>query len=376
MSDPVVKGVFNYHNIFTDKVLPYIGLVIFVIFLPFLFIQAIITVLWDKANILNPVVEWLFNIKYFQTFVKHPIDGMLIPLTLHLGIVLPCVMVWFSRYGFCWRVALLYNVIRIGPMYKHFAYVYAMCHKEVHTYGDIFNTESFVASNIYNYWIGLFHGILPGTFTDSHLLNHHKYNNNVQDVYSTAGYRRDHVMSYMRYIVVWLFYSSNLSTLYELFLRRKLKTLLKVLIGTLYYISFTYICVRLFGTGFTLMAIIYPFFEGNILLSLVNFTWHMFIDDNNNQFVRSTTILNGRNFIFCEEYHVVHHQQPGYHYSRYKHVFEKHKKKYNIIFENVNIFELGITAILGNYTKLSNMVKNRKANTASVIKTRLRHTLW
>ena len=43
----------------------------------------------------------------------------------------------------------------------------------------------------------------------------------------------------------------------------------------------------------------------------------MFIEENN-EYINSTTILNGQNFIFSEEYHVVHHQNAGLHHNKYK----------------------------------------------------------
>jgi len=55
----------------------------------------------------------------------------------------------------------------------------------------------------------------------------------------------------------------------------------------------------------------------NILLSVVNFTWHAFIDpdDLSNEYVNSTTIIEGLNFTLAEEYHVVHHQYSGAHWT-------------------------------------------------------------
>ena len=77
--------------------------------------------------------------------------------------------------------------------------------------------------NIYNYWIGLFHGVLPGTFTYTHIYNHHKHNNNILDIYSTAGYPRDSIINYMRYIVVWFFYATNISTLHYFWTSKQFK---------------------------------------------------------------------------------------------------------------------------------------------------------
>ena len=100
--------------------------------------------------------------------------------------------------------------------------------------------------------------------------------------------------------------------------------------------------------------------EGNILLAVVNFTWHMFLEEGN-EYVNSTTIEEGTEFIFSEEYHVVHHQAPGYHHTRYRAHYEKHRSKYDLVFEKCNLFELGFTAIFRNYERLRGFVKDPDA---------------
>ena len=103
----------------------------------------------------------------------------------------------------------------------------------------------------------------------------------------------------------------------------------------------------------------------------------MFIEGDND-FVNSTTIENGEDFIFSEEYHVVHHQSPGFHHTRYREEFEKKVKqgKYDIVFQDVNIFELAFTGIFRNYERLAGMVKDPKPDCAEVLKRRLRETIW
>ena len=170
-----LKGPFNYHNFFTDNILPFFGGFLFLIFLPFIIIQIIITVIWDKISFYNPIINFICNLNFFKKYVKYPQDGMLIPITIYLGLFIPSFIIWFSYFQVTWNIILIYNIIRIGPMYKHFAYVYTLCHKEAHMYKKIFKTKSLFINNIYNYWIGLFHGVIPGSFTISHLLNHHKF---------------------------------------------------------------------------------------------------------------------------------------------------------------------------------------------------------
>ena len=44
----------------------------------------------------------------------------------------------------------------------------------------------FFFRNSFNWWIGLFYGVLPSSFACGHSINHHKYNNGPLDVVSTS----------------------------------------------------------------------------------------------------------------------------------------------------------------------------------------------
>ena len=69
-----------------------------------------------------------------------------------------------------------------------------------------------------------------------------------------------------------------------------------------YYLFCVYLCWRVHAL-FCFCTLVYAFVEGNILLSIVNFTWHAFIDPDEpgNDYVNSTTIIEGLNFTLSEE---------------------------------------------------------------------------
>jgi hypothetical protein len=83
----------------------------------------------------------------------------------------------------------------------------------------------------------------------------------------------------------------------------------------------------------------------------------MFLGSEKDDYVNSTTQENRTEFIFSEEYYVVHHAAPGLHHSKYRDLFEAQEAKYEIIFQDVNLFELGFTAMFRNYDCLADTVK-------------------
>ena len=89
-----------------------------------------------------------------------------------------------------------------------------MCHKEAHCFGNLFTPFlMFDLGYVFNRFVGLFHGVLPATFTYSHVYNHHKHHNSAYDVYCTAFRPRDRFTSWLRYIPEWFGYASNVSSI-------------------------------------------------------------------------------------------------------------------------------------------------------------------
>lgn len=261
-----------------------IGSMIFFGTLPVVFVQIVSCTLWellDQHTVKVTALATRFNVALdpiLTRFVHHPKDGFIVNTTVWLGVVLPSYFCYeaYTQYtslrdgtGFLWYRAALYNMIRIGPMYRHFMYVYVLCHKEAHSYGKLFSephNTSLGLKYIYNYFIGFFHGVLPGPFTESHIYNHHKYDNSVDDVYSTGAYPRDSFVEYLRYVYVWFLYALNLSSIHKFYQEGKFERVGRCLFGSLYYSLGVAVAWRCIGHKFALVYIVYPLIEGNILL--------------------------------------------------------------------------------------------------------------
>lgn len=98
-----------------------------------------------------------------------------------------------------------------------------------------------------------------------------------------------------------------------------------MVLGSIYWLA----CVALvwhISPVFAVAYLLYPMFEQSILLSVVNWVWHGFVDpkDPENPYVQSVTIHDGLMNVLEEDYHVVHHQYPGVHWTQNPKRFEKH----------------------------------------------------
>eukprot|EP00163_Fabomonas_tropica_P018467 TRINITY_DN32804_c0_g1_i1.p1 TRINITY_DN32804_c0_g1~~TRINITY_DN32804_c0_g1_i1.p1 ORF type:complete len:423 (-),score=92.72 TRINITY_DN32804_c0_g1_i1:332-1600(-) len=378
-----------------------VGTCIFFGALPLVVCQIVVCTFWewlDKHTInLIKFAAW-FNettAPLLKWAVKNPADAFVVNTFIWLGVLMPYYFylefVNTVTNGFDWKRAALYNILRIGPMYMHFMYVYVLCHKESHCYGRIFSSPlHYIGQFAWNWWVGLFHGVLPGTFVYSHIANHHKYDNEKDDVYSTGAFPRDSFVNFLRYVCVWFMYALNLSTLVQFYKEGKLNMVCKTLYGTGFYIAFVSYFYYHHPT-FALTYLIYPLIEANILLGMVNYTWHAFIDplDHQNDYVNSTTILEGLNFTLREEYHVVHHQYAGIHWTRHQEKYQKHideyKKRRATLFYKANIFEIWGMCVFKQYDALAEKFvqleedpKKRLSDkeVSTMLKDRLQTTTW
>ena len=168
----------------------------------------------------------------------------------------------------------------------HFAYVHTLCHKEGHTKLGIFKFNGYwfnnVMNNIFNWWIGLFYGLMPGTYAFGHSINHHSFNNLEGDLISTGWAVRDSMFNWFTYLGQWALYHLNLTSILSFYsgpVRMK-KYTKNMCVGVVYYWLFYFGCLYLsnFNFKFIFMYLTYPMIEGGIFLAAVNWSWHLFCD--------------------------------------------------------------------------------------------------
>lgn len=380
-----------------------LGFLILGCLLPFVGVVVGTGVLWDALDRLfmgKPLTGILYKTAqavnrgtegFNSRFVKHREDGFVINTIVLLGIGVPLFFTYCYfhtvTYGFSVWLCFAYNVVRIGPYFMHFAYVYTLCHKECHSATGYFKKPyNPVLRHVFNWWIGLFYGVSPASFACGHSKNHHTYNNGELDVVTSADEPRDSFLNYVAYIPRFFLYATNISTVYQFFVHGEYALCLRMIAGSSVQLAFVALCWKLhplFAFGYAL----YPLFENVILLSAVGYCWHAFLDpaDPLNQYTGSITIFDGQINVMQEDLHVVHHQYPGVHWTKHPELFKKHLKEYETqnatIFRDSHTFELFFLIILKKYDELAAKFvdlsgKMSHDDKVHVIKERLRACSW
>lgn len=329
--------------------------------------------------------------KYNHKFVRHKEDAFMVNAAILYGIVVPLVFygcMWHTlTHGFSLKLAFLYNVLRIGPYFMNFAYVYTLCHKEGHSRVGLWADPVNPAMRyLFNWWAGLFYGVVPATFAYGHTRNHHKYNNSSLDIVSTADTPRDSFVNWVSYLPRFTLYATNISGIYQFWAEGDMKSVVAMLVGSLVHATFVLMAMRT-HTMFGLAYAIYPLLENVILLAAINWTWHGFIDptEPDNEYVNSTTIFDGQINVLEEDFHVLHHSHCGVHWTESKRLLEarmdKYEEKVATIFRDTHPIELFFIMIFRDYKMLAEKFvdlsdKLTMEEKEQLMKDRLRACAW
>lgn len=357
----------------TEKVSLYCGYAMLFTITPWVAIVVGSAVLWDALDrlfcgrpldgVLMSFASWVNKVTsgFNSRFVKVKDDAFVVNALWLLGIGVPALcagcFVYTMNHGFSWTVCYFYHLLRIGPYFMNFAYVYTMCHKEGHSRLGLFNGSFNTAfRHAFNWWIGLFYGVLPSSFAYGHSINHHKYNNGPHDVISTGDKPRDDSVNFLAYLPRFLLYATNISTTYQFWSEGNKAIAVKMVLGSMWWVGFVAI-VGYFQPLFAFTFLVYPLLENIMLLACINWCWHGFISptDPEDNYVNSVTIYNGPINVLNEDYHVVHHQYPGIHWTQHEEKYHKHFDKGEYAehmatcFENTHVFELFFVMILADY---------------------------
>jgi len=133
----------------------------------------------------------------------------------------------------------------------------------------------------------------------------------------------------------------------------------KLLNGVIYYLSWCFFFYLLADLRFTLVFFVLPLPEAITFFAGISYLWHSFAspENPNDFYVSSVTILNGRQNMWNEDYHVAHHSAPHLHWTQYAEHFQKLKSQFEehtaTIFSDTEEGELFFLIMTKNWDKMA-----------------------
>lgn len=285
-----------------------------------------------RLGVINAAVRKLAE-RAAPLLLKDPRNAPYLPYIFFLALWAPGLFLWalykHHTEGFQWSVFFLYHFLRIGPRFRFFAHQHVLLHKEGHDRNDMFKVGGPLLSHICQWFIGPFYGQVPYSYYVAHNKIHHRYDNGLDDVHTNLDLDRTRPLSLVIYTPRFFLYWAGLSPLAFFLHKREYRLAREMAAGMLYYYALIALALS-YDWAFGLAFAVFPLMESVIFFSAISYLWHAFVDpaDPDNQYVNSITILNGRDNIWNEDYHVVHHTAPRVHWTDYPKHYQEHIEEY------------------------------------------------
>ena len=299
-------------------------------------------------------------------------------LTISMCAILCVLFAWQIAFGSLpWWLVVLYFFIWVGPGGRCMATAWTFAHREGHlSRGRIY--RPWLGNRIGNFfenWLGVFYGTVPYNFSIAHTLTHHRFDSGTGDPVYLWDIDRTRFGDVMLFHWRFFLYMTGISSLVE-FRREsgvnpavdRARAQLRRGMAIYWIWVPSGILAVLIGTGssvasallFLFLVYLQPLLAMSTFLSIISVGQHGFLEfDEAGKHVRhvtATTILDGVDDSFGEDYHLAHHFFPGAAHDRLPEHVARERPEWarcnGAVFRSTTFFEIAIMIHLGQFDRL------------------------
>ena len=309
------------------------------------------------------------HVDYFARAILH---------LLGVATGLAVVFFWQIRFGaLTWWLVAAYYFWWVGFGGRGMGSVYTFAHREGHVArGGMYRPWiRRSVGNIFENWVGLWHGIVPHTFSTSHILLHHRLDGGKSDPIYLWDLDRTRFGDMLLY--QWRMFQDMAGTSSLAEFRRQSgahpaiprahATLRR---GMLVYHVVVPIAIiaLLLATGssatsaiaFWFFIYFQPLLGMSAFLAVVNWGQHGFLEHDGDgrlvDHVTNLTILEGEDNSFWEDHHLAHHVRPAAAHDEYEEVQSSEMagwaRSHGALFKDTSIVEIAVLMQLGQFDRL------------------------
>ena len=253
----------------------------------------------------------------------------------------------------------LYAFIWVGPGGRTMGGVYALAHREGHI-PSLYRKE--VRFNYFENAIGCFYGIVPASFTTSHVSIHHALGAGAGDTFYLWDLDRSSLQDFPIYVARVFRHMICWSSLRYYSVNGQKKQHARLSRGVIAYACVIAALWRLTKSPmFVFYLIIQPLFCMTVFLAVINYAFHGFFAAQPNgkviPSVISSTIIEGDDDYWGEDDHMTHHKYPVAHHDDIPRLHaarvDEFRKTKASVFRGLSSFELGVFMLLGLWDRIA-----------------------
>ncbi len=298
-------------------------------------------------------------------------------LTVGIALSLAVVFAWQISFGeLPWWLLAAYYFVWVGFGGRGMGTAYTLAHREGHAAGRMY--RPWIAKHIGNIFetrMGLCYGLVPHTFSTSHILLHHRLNAGKSDPLYVWDLDRTKFSDMLLYQWRTFVYMTGLGSLREFRRQQSVHPSIQKAHATLskgmriywVYVPVTIVAL-LVATGssvlssilFLFFVYIQPLFAMTTFIALVTLAQHGFLEHDeegrNLKHVAAITILGGRDDSFGEDDHFSHHYSPAVTHDKLATAQPLQESEWarchGSVFKGTSIIEIAVLLQLGRIDRL------------------------
>ncbi len=309
------------------------------------------------------------HVDYFATSIF-----LVVGAVISIGVV----FTWQILFGALpWWLVAAYYFAWVGFGGRGMGGVYTFAHREGHeANGRMYRPwiRKYIG-NIFENRLGVWYGIVPHSFSTSHVLLHHRLDGGKSDPIYLWDLDRTKFSDFLLYQWRLFLYMASFSSLREFRRWRGVHPVLQRAYTTLRKSMFIYyviipsaIIALLLASGssvtssiaFLFFIYFQPLLGMSSFLVLINWAQHGFLEHDSNgrnvEHVTALTILEGQDNSFWEDHHLAHHSVPAAAHDQYAAIQESEEREWarwhGAVFKNVSNVEIAVLMQLGRFDKL------------------------
>jgi fatty acid desaturase len=298
--------------------------------------------------------------------LRDPRNAPFLPRLVASGLWGPLVwaasLAWLAQRGeFAWTAAWLHHLVLWGPSTFFLSWFVPLQHQQGHQKRGFFQERWRVLDAYIGWPLAMIYGFVPRYARNAHIGGHHRHDGDLDDPQTCAHLDRRRPAHFLGHVAQLAGVLSGASILVFELRRRRWRDAARVAAGmTAFYGAAA--LLALWDPRIPLAYVILPQLAVVHMLASVNYGQHGFLDPDQpgNVYRNTTTIEEGPDNPFWEDYHLAHHLRPQANWVDWPKIHEAYVGRMleedALVFRGTTYTELTVLLLLRRWDRIADLM--------------------